>query len=185
MTVSQTSGLTALWGVGMLIAMLIAWRVLPRLKSPIKVLIVGCVVGLAGFGLITYASVALSVWMFALGAAVIGVANGLFLISTLALVMSLADIQTAGLYVGLWGLTQTTASGLGTLAGSNARDMVTASTNNVAGGYTAVYVAEMLFIVLALVLLRRLINGDFKLTSNEPSDKPVAPFAGLTDIPGS
>lgn len=181
MSVSQTSGLTALWGVGMLIAMLIAWRVLPQIKSPLLVLAMSCAVGLVGFGLITYASVNLSVIIFALGAAIIGVANGLFLISTLALIMSLADIQTAGMYVGLWGLTQTTASGLGTLAGSNARDMITASTNSTVGGYAAVYIAEMVLIALALLLLKRLINGGLKL--NVPAEN--TPFAGLTDIPGN
>lgn len=184
MTVSQTSGLTALWGMGMLMAMLAAWKVLPKLQSPLGIVVLGCVAGLVGFGLITYASVTLSVVVFATGTAIIGFANGLFLIATLSLIMSMADLQTAGLYVGLWGLTQTTATGLGTLAGSNARDMVTASTNSIAGGYTAVYVAEMFLIVVTLVFLWRLMRGAERISFNTVTESQK-PFAGLTDIPGS
>ena len=180
MSVSQTSSLTALWGVGMLVAMLIAWRALTQVKSPLRVVIWGCVIGLAGFGLITYASVAQSVIMFASGATIIGIANGLFLISTLSLIMGLADIKTAGLYVGLWGLTQTTASGLGSLVGSNIRDIIANSTKSVASGYTVVYVAEMALIVVALIFLGFL--GRNKLVARHTGDSP---FNGLTDVPGS
>jgi len=180
MTVSQTSGLTALWGIGMLVAMLIAWRALTRVRSPLVVVIWGCLVGLVGFGLITYASVAQSVEMFATGAAIIGVANGLFLISTLSMIMGLADLKTAGLYVGLWGLTQTTASGLGSLIGSNVRDVIASSTNSVANGYAAVYVAEMVLIVVALIFLGVLRRN--KLVTRRTGDSA---FSGLTDIPGS
>lgn len=184
MSVSQTSGLTALWGMGMLMAMLAAWRVLPKLKSPLSIVVFGCVAGLVGFSLIVYASVSLSVPIFATGTVIIGFANGLFLIATLSLIMSMADLQTAGLYVGMWGLTQTTASGLGTLAGSNARDLVTASTNSIVGGYTAVYIAEMFLIVVALVFLWRLMRGESRITFNTATESQT-PFAGLSDIPGS
>jgi len=180
MSVAATTRLTALWGIGMLIAMLIAWRVVPRLDSPLPVTTAGCLVGLAGFGLITSASAARSVVMFAAGAMVIGVAGGLFLISTLSLIAYLADIKTAGMYVGLWGLVQTTAAGLAALAGSNLRDAVARLTGDVARGYTAVYMAEMVFIALALVLLALIPRGAFIVRARGRSA-----FAGLTEVPGA
>ncbi len=75
MTVSETSRLTALWGAGMLVAMFIAWRAIPRLDSPLPVALVGCAIGLVGFALITTASANHSVLMFGAGASVIGVAE--------------------------------------------------------------------------------------------------------------
>ena len=181
MSVSATALLTAMWGVGMLIAMLIAWQVVPRLNSPLPVAMVGCIVGFAGFALVIAASASASqsVVMFGAGAGVIGVANGLFLISTIAIVMSLADIKTAGLYVGMWGLAQTSAAGLGALGGSNLRDIVARTTGNLAQGYTTVYTIEMVLIGLALVLLVLMPREAFATRA-----KGSSAFAGLSDIPG-
>ena len=183
MSVSQTSLLTALWGVGMLIAMAIAWRVVPKLDSPLPVALAGCVIGLIGFALIVFAGADKSIAIFASGACVIGVANGLFLISTLAIVMSLADTKTAGLYVGMWGLVQTSAAGLGALAGSNLRDIIARTTGNLTQGYTSIYMIEMVLIGLALVLLVVMPREAFAL-HDKAREKGSSAFAGLTDIPG-
>jgi BCD family chlorophyll transporter-like MFS transporter len=180
MSVAATTRLTALWGVGMLVAMLIAWQAIPRLDSPLPVTLMGCLVGLAGFALITAASTAKSVVMFASGAMVVGIANGLFLISTLSLIAYLADIKTAGMYVGLWGLVQTSAAGLAALAGSNLRDAVARLTGDVARGYTIVYMSEMVLIVVALVFLMLIPREAFVASARGRSA-----FAGLTEVPGA
>jgi BCD family chlorophyll transporter-like MFS transporter len=180
MSVAETTRLTALWGIGMLVAMLIAWRAIPRLDSPLLVAFAGCLVGLAGFGLITTASANKSVVMFATGTSVIGMASGLFLISTLSLIVYLADIKTAGMYVGMWGLVQTSAAGLAALAGSNLRDIVSRTTGDLARGYTTVYVVEMALIVVALGLLIALPREAFITRA-----KGQSAFAGLTDLPGA
>jgi BCD family chlorophyll transporter-like MFS transporter len=180
MSVAATTRLTALWGIGMLIAMLIAWQVMPRLDSPLPVTLVGCLVGLAGFALITAASTVKSVVMFAAGAGVVGIASGLFLISTLSLIAYLADIKTAGMYVGVWGLVQTSAAGFAALAGSNLRDVVARLTGDVARGYTAVYMAEMGLIVIALAMLALIPRESFVVSARGRSA-----FAGLTEVPGA
>jgi BCD family chlorophyll transporter-like MFS transporter len=180
MSVAATTRLTALWGVGMLVAMLIAWQAIPRLDSPLPVTLMGCLVGLAGFALITAASTAKSVVMFASGTMVVGIANGLFLISTLSLIAYLADIKTAGMYVGLWGLVQTSAAGLAALAGSNLRDAVARLTGDVARGYTIVYMSEMVLIVVALVFLMLIPREAFVASARGRSA-----FAGLTEVPGA
>jgi BCD family chlorophyll transporter-like MFS transporter len=180
MSVAATTRLTALWGIGMLIAMLIAWQVMLRLDSPLPVTLVGCLVGLAGFALITAASTVKSVVMFAAGAGVVGIASGLFLISTLSLIAYLADIKTAGMYVGVWGLVQTSAAGFAALAGSNLRDVVARLTGDVARGYTAVYMAEMGLIVIALAMLALIPRESFVVSARGRSA-----FAGLTEVPGA
>jgi|YNPBryunderm2012_1023409.scaffolds.fasta_scaffold07693_3 BCD family chlorophyll transporter-like MFS transporter len=180
MSVAATTRLTALWGIGMLIAMLIAWQAIPRLDSPLPVTLTGCLVGLAGFALITTASAARSVVMFASGAMVVGIANGLFLISTLSLITYLADIKTAGMYVGLWGLVQTSAAGLAALAGSNLRDVVARLTGDVVQGYTVVYATEMVLIVVALAFLMLIPRKAFIVSARGRSA-----FAGLTEVPGA
>lgn len=180
MSVAETTRLTAMWGIGMLIAMLIAWQVIPRLDSPIPVAFAACLVGLTGFGLITMASANHSVAMFIGGTGVIGLAGGLFLISTLSLVVSLADIKTAGMYVGMWGLAQTSAAGLAALAGSNLRDVVSRITGDLARGYTTVYAVEMVLIAVTLALLIAMPREAFVTR-----EKGRSAFAGLTDVPGA
>jgi BCD family chlorophyll transporter-like MFS transporter len=179
MSVSETTRLTALWASGMLIAMFIAWRAIPKLDSPMPVALVACIVGLAGFALIIGASVSQIALAFPAGVLVIGIAGGLLLISTLALIMGLADIKTAGLYVGMWGLVQTSAAGLGALLGSNLRDMVTRATGSVVQGYTTVYALEMVLIGVTLVMLFALPRRAFAVQT-----KGASAFAGLSDIPG-
>lgn len=179
MSVSETTRLTALWASGMLIAMFIAWRVIPRLDSPLPVALIACLIGLAGFALIIGASMSQFSYGFLAGVLVIGIAGGLFLISTLALIVGLADIKTAGLYVGMWGLVQTSAVGLGALMGSNMRDFVAHLTGSVTQGYTSVYVLEMVLIGATLVLLFVLPRKAFAGHA-----KGASAFAGLTDIPG-
>ncbi len=180
MSVSETARLTAAWGFGMLIAMTIAWRLIPQLSSPLLATSAACLVGLAGFGLIIYSSNAQSVILFALGASVVGVASGLFLISTLAVIVNLAEVKTAGLYVGMWGLVQTAAAGLGALAGSNLRDIVTRTTGNLVQGYTTVYTVEMVLIALTLAALALIPRRAFIRRA-----RPTSAFAGLTEIPGT
>jgi MFS transporter, BCD family, chlorophyll transporter len=180
MSVTGTTRLTAVWGAGMLLAIVIAWQLIPRMQSPLVIALAACMVGLAGFTLITFASQSVSVLVFGAGAFVVGIANGLFLITTLSLVMSLADIKTAGLYVGMWGLVQTTAAGLGSLLGSNVRDIVTQLTGSVIDGYTTVYAGEMVMLVLATALLLMVPRSAFR--SREQGESA---FAGLTDIPGA
>ncbi|MGQ9813816.1 MAG: BCD family MFS transporter [Candidatus Roseilinea sp.] len=179
MSVTETTRLTALWGVGMLAAMLIAWRTVPRLASPLPVTLAGCLIGLAGFSLIATTSQLKSVPLFAFGAMIVGLAGGLFLISTLALVMGLADIRTAGLYVGLWGLMQTTAMGLGSIAGGAVRDLVAHAWGDVALGYVAVYAAEVVLLIVTFALLTAMPREAFV---SRPAERSA--FAGLTDIPG-
>lgn len=180
MAVSETARLTAVWGIGMLTAMLIAWRVIPRLESPLPVTLVASLLGMAGFGLISSASLSKQVLPFVAGTFTVGVASGLFLISTLSWVVGLANVKTAGLYVGMWGLVQTTASGVGALGGSNLRDLVIRTTGNIAQSYTTVYVAEMALLAVTLLLFvfvpRELLAARTKGRSA---------FAGLTEIPGN
>jgi BCD family chlorophyll transporter-like MFS transporter len=181
MSVTATTRLTAVWGVGMLLAMFIAWRAVPRLSTPLPVALVACLIGLAGFGLIIGASNNQSAAVFAAGTGVIGVANGLFLIATLALIVTLAEVKTAGIYVGLWGLVQTSAAGLGALAGSTLRDIISRTNGSVVQGYTSVYTIEMVLIGIALVLLIVMPREAFAM---RPQGASASAFAGLSDIPG-
>jgi MFS transporter, BCD family, chlorophyll transporter len=172
-------------GGGMLLAMIFAARAHRRFATPLHMAVLACGVGVIGFGLIIGTSLHQSVPLFATGAGVIGVANGLFLISTLSIVMALAETDTAGLYVGLWGLVQTTATGIGTLIGGLTRDTAMRASQSLMTGYTTFYSVELVLTIVTAVLLivmLRMRSTSQDLFQPQPQNQSV--FVGLTDIPG-
>jgi BCD family chlorophyll transporter-like MFS transporter len=112
------------------------------------------------------------------GVILVGLSNGLFLISTLSLVVNMADNKTAGLFVGMWGLCQTTATGLSNIVGGAIRDAFTSASNPIAG-YTAAYTVVMLLLCAAFVLLLAIPRNSFATSRGQSA------FTGLTDLPGA
>ncbi len=159
MSVTQTTRLTALWGMGMLGGITLAGVLLWRGRSPVLLIAGGCLLGLAGFLTVTLASNELLVTPFRVGVTLIGAGRGAFIVGALALVMSLVDRNHAGLFIGLWGITQALAQGFGTIGGGLTRDLVQRASGNVALGYTTVYAASMTLLALTVLLLAALRLG--------------------------
>lgn len=159
MSVTATTRLTALWGGGMLGGILGAALLLWRRRSPVLLISAGCLLGVAGFLAVTLASESLRVGLFHSGVALIGAGRGAFIVGALALVMGLVDRNHAGLFIGLWGITQALAQGISTIGGGLGRDVVQHLTGNVALGYTAVYAVSLTLLALTVTLLLALHLG--------------------------
>ncbi|NCC34488.1 MAG: MFS transporter, partial [Chloroflexia bacterium] len=111
---------------------------------------------------------------FRTGAALIGAGRGSFIVGALALVMGLVDRNHAGLFIGLWGITQALAQGFGTMGGGLGRDIVQHLTGNVALGYTAVYATSLSLLVVSIALLLVL-----RIGSQVRNGTVRSPWAGL------
>jgi BCD family chlorophyll transporter-like MFS transporter len=178
MSVTATTFLTALWGIAMIFAIVIAGLWLWRGGSSARLIIAGGITGMLGFGLVTISGYLNVVGSFQLGVATIGIGRGLFIVGSIATVMSLADRDHTGLFLGIWGVVQSLAQGFGTIGGGVARDIIKARTNDALLGYVSVYgVAGILLIIMVLYMLisrigRKLENGDIR-----------SPWSGLQDIP--
>lgn len=178
MSVPETTRLTALWGTGMLVAIVAVGLLLRRGTTPGLLLAASCLVGMLGFITIAYASSAAHVALFHGGVWLIGLANGVFVLASLALVIGLTDPASAGFYLGIWGLTQALGQGAGSLFGGLSRDLVLRNGGSLVSGYIFVYEAEIVGLLLTLLLLVWL-RPD-RLLSN-PAVR--APWSGLRDIP--
>ncbi|MDZ4720387.1 MAG: BCD family MFS transporter [Roseiflexaceae bacterium] len=178
MSVSATTQLTALWGVAMIAAIVIAGILLWQGGKPALPILIGCAVGALGFLVISLASNEANVTMFRMGVALIGMGRGLFIVGSVAIVMTLADRNHAGLFMGLWGVMQALAQGFGAIGGGLARDIAEQVTGNVALGYVVVYATSLGLLVLALVLI-----GAMRLGRQIADGAARSPWAGLQDVP--
>jgi BCD family chlorophyll transporter-like MFS transporter len=178
MSVTATTLLTALWGVAMIIAVITAgWWLWTRGQSG-RLLISGALVGMMGFLTVTYAGAIESTLLFQVGVAGIGFGRGLFIVGSIATVMSLADRGHTGLFMGIWGVVQSLAQGFGTIGGGVARDAIGNATGNVLWGYVAVYAAASVFLfVMVLYMYVKRINS--RLSNGEIQ----SPWNGLQNIP--
>ena len=153
MSIAETTRLTAWWGGAMLIAIgLAAWLIWQR-RSPVLLIMLGGALGALGFVVVSLAGGAAQVGLFQSGVALIGLGRGLFIVGSLAVIMSLVDDGHAGLFLGLWGVMQALAQGIGTIAGGLSRDIAQALSGNVLIGYTVVYSASALLLSLAVLLV--------------------------------
>jgi BCD family chlorophyll transporter-like MFS transporter len=168
MSVSSTTLLSALWGVGMLIAFAMASRRLGDGADPIRLSGYGAAVGLFAFAAVLLSAPLGSPGLFMIGAACIGLGGGFFAVGTLIAAMGLGKDDEKGLALGAWGAVQATAAGLAIAAGGGLRDIVThlavegrlgpALTEPVTG-YSAVYHIEVLLLFAALIALGPLVRG--------------------------
>lgn len=176
MSVTATTQLTALWGAAMLVAIGSAGLWLWRGRGSLALLAAGCTLGALGYGVVSLAGNGAQISLFRGGVALIGAGRGLFLVGGIALIMALTEQAHAGLFLGLWGVSQAIAQGVGTIGGGITRDIAQHVTSNVATGYTVVYLAALGVLVFALVLLPIMRIGRQLRTARSPWD-------GLKDLP--
>lgn len=177
MSVSSTMQLTALWGMMTMVGVGTAGWLLWRKQAPVALIGLGCIIGLIGFGAISYSNPSPFVSTFHFGVAFVSLGRGAFLVGSVVLVMSLTDVGHAGLLLGTWGIVQAMAQGFGTIGGGLARDLAQRFTGDVAIGYTFVYMSSLFLLLIVVLLLvfrfgRQLTVREIRL-----------PWAGMEDIP--
>ncbi|MEM0952698.1 MAG: BCD family MFS transporter [Pseudomonadota bacterium] len=168
MSVAGTTGLSAIWGLGMLAAFAVSSSLLARGADPMRLSGNGLVVGLFAFSAVIIAAPVGSSALFWLGAGFIGFGGGFFAIGTLTVAMTLGGEQQKGLALGAWGAVQATSAGLAIALGGAAKDFISylamsgsfgAALANPGTGYSAVYHVEILLLFAALLALGPIVRG--------------------------
>lgn len=177
MSVSATMQLTALWGIATIVGVGLAAFFLWQKLAPVLLIGLGCAVGLLGFAVISYASDGAMIGPFQVGVAMISIGRGLFLVSSVILVMSLTDISHAGLFLGVWGIVQALAQGMGTMGGGLVRDIAQWQTGSVVLGYTVVYTGSLILLLTVILILA------FRLGKQLRVSEIKMPWAGMEEIP--
>ncbi|WOJ93507.1 BCD family MFS transporter [Congregibacter variabilis] len=168
MSVSATTSLSAIWGLGMLIAFALSSKRLGAGADPIRLSGYGAALGLFAFAAVILSAPLESPLLFKIGAGFIGLGGGFFAVGTLTAAMALGNEDEKGLALGAWGAVQATAAGLAIAAGGGLRDYIThlAVTGKLGPalmdpvtGYSAVYHLEILLLFAALIALGPLVRG--------------------------
>lgn len=174
MSVSATTVLSAIWGLGMLVAFALSSRSLSNGANPLRVAGYGAAMGLFAFAAVVLSAPLQSPLLFKVGAGFIGLGGGFFAVGTLIAAMALGDEDEKGLALGAWGAVQATAAGLAIAAGGAMRDYIShLAVNGRLGpalvdpvtGYSAVYHFEILLLFAALIALGPLVRNQSQETT--------------------
>ncbi len=186
LSVSQTTGLTAILGVGMLAAFVLSSHHLSRGADPVRVAGYGAVVGLFAFAAVVLAAPLGSPLLFRAGTGMIGLGSGMFAVGTLTAAMVVGRQEHTGLALGAWGAVQATATGAAIAIGGALRDLVSGWAESGAlgealvgpvTGYGAVYHLEIIILFAALVAIGPLVRRPGEQADPRPGFQ-LAEFPG-------
>ncbi len=157
MTVSETSQLTAFWGLGVLTAMLLSGTFLLRVMGHMRLLRIGLVSTLLVFLGVIATGATGSVALFRALVVVMGLGTGLAGAGMLGGIATFTTAIRAGLLMGVWGMAALLGKALGSILGGVVVDamlLVTGSTVFVA--YGTVFFLEGIMLFIALLISLRL-----------------------------
>ena len=154
MSVRATSGFTAILTVGTIAGMIVAGRPFAEQIGHRRVAMFGlsgAVVAFAGLSLAAATKAVPPVWLSLL---FLGFTAGLFNVSSLALMMGMADRRRTALFMGLWTFAHALADGAATAGGGSVFEIFRRVFDSVPGGYASVFAIEAVGLALCLPLLR-------------------------------
>ncbi len=169
LSVKDTTRITSLWGVCVLVALLAAGALEGRVNKRI-VAKVGGWTAFLGFVLIPASGLVISSSVFYLGVIMLGIGTGLSTVSNLSLMLDMTIATNVGLFIGAWGMANALSRLLGTVLGGIVRDVVTQVTQGAVLGYIVVFGIEALMLLISLFMLGRInVNAFRKQTQEEPT----------------
>jgi BCD family chlorophyll transporter-like MFS transporter len=177
LTVQETTRITSLWGICVLVALLVAGALEGRLAKR-TVVIWGAWFALAGFIFITASGLSLNLGVFYTGVVLLGIGTGLSTVSNLSLMLDMTTAEKVGLFIGAWGMSNALSRLIGTVLSGVVRDLVTQIYQTPIIGYVVVFIIEALMIAVSLVILRKIDVKAFRQQADQHSLVERAAIAG-------
>jgi MFS transporter, BCD family, chlorophyll transporter len=162
MTIADTTKLNAFWGTGTLIGLsMTGFLIVPRLgkKNTTKV---GCFLVAASFVLIILAGLSTKPEVLKLAVLILGIASGITTTGALSLMLDLTAAETAGTFIGAWGLSQAMARATATVTGGALLDIGRGLLKTPMLAYGMVFVMPIFGMMLAVRLLSRVNVKEFQ-----------------------
>ncbi len=162
MPISETTRLNAVSGMGTLIGIgTTGFLVVPKLgkKNSLKV---GCLATAVSFILLIMSGFTANPSLFKSALFLYGLAAGLTTTSSLSLMLDLTAAETAGTFIGAWGLAQAIARGFSTIVGGAALDLGRLLFNVPMMAYGLVFLLPAIGMILSIYLLNQVNVREFR-----------------------
>lgn len=153
LSVQATTRITSIWGVFFLISLSLG-AALERRVPKIFQARLGAWVGIGAFFLIVISGDLGLLWLFYTGVILLGLATGLSTVSNLSLMLDMTTAGSVGLFIGAWGMASALARLTGNLLSGLIRESFTPLLQSSVGGYNAVFIVEIVILMVSLLILR-------------------------------
>ena len=167
MEFSKTTLLNAFWGTGTLIGIsTTGFLITPRIgkKNTAKL---GCLLVAGCFILLILAGFTANETVLKTGVFLFGLCSGVVTTGALSLMLDLTAAETAGTFIGAWGLSQAMARALATVAGGTVLDLGTRLFNVPVFAYGLVFAVQACGMILAVYLLSRVDVAEFQANAKQ------------------
>ncbi|MDX2240899.1 MAG: BCD family MFS transporter [Leptolyngbyaceae cyanobacterium bins.302] len=167
MPAGSTATLSAFWGTGTLIGILGAGFFLaPRLGKQ-KTAALGCQGVVFTLALVIGAGLTANPKVLEWALLIFGLASGVTTTGAITLMLDLTAAETAGTFIGAWGLSQAIARGMATVIGGATLDLGKRLVSNLVLAYGLVFVLQAICMTGAIFLLRRVNVQEFQTTAKD------------------
>lgn len=162
MCISETTRLNAYFGMGTLVGLSSSgFLLVPRIGKS-QTVVIGCAGAAVCVGLYLFAGVIAQPQLLMVGLLLYGLFSGVLTAGATSLMLDLTAAETAGTFIGAWGLAQAIARGLATVTGGGLLSVGKSLFTTPLMAYGLVFGVQALGLVLAIVLLRRVNIQEFQ-----------------------
>ncbi len=167
LSIGESAGLNQFWGYGILAGIgLSGFAIVPRLGKQ-RTAMVGCLFSTVCFLLVIAAGVSQNPTTLRSAVMLFGLASGILTNSAVSLMLDLTAAETAGTFIGAWGLAQAMAQASATVLGGALLDLGRDLFGQSVWAFAVVFGCQALGMVVAFLLLRRVDVPKFKVESGQ------------------
>jgi BCD family chlorophyll transporter-like MFS transporter len=167
MPAGATATLNAFWGTGTLIGIIGAgFALAPRIGKR-QTAKIGCQGVVLSLVLVIAAGFTRNPQFLQLALLIFGLAAGITTTGAITLMMDLTAAETAGTFIGAWGLAQAISRGLATVIGGTTLDLGKKLVTDLTIAYSLVFVMQAVCMMVAIALLSRVNVQEFQTTAKE------------------
>ncbi len=177
MSVTETTRITSIWGVFVLVALLLTGWLETRFDKRTLAAWGGWAV-LFGFLMIAISGFTLRSGVFYTGLMFLGLGTGVSTVSNLSLMLDMTVDGQVGLFIGAWGMANAISRLIGSILGGAVRDVVRQVTGDSILGYIVVFAVMGVMVFVTLIMLRNIDVRAFRKRADETSVVERAALAG-------
>ncbi len=172
--VGKTAALNAFWGSGTLVGLsLSGFWFIPKLGKQ-KTARLGCMLVATSMLWVIVSGFTHNPAFLQLALLLFGICSGLVTTGAISLMLDLTVPETAGTFIGAWGLSQALARGFATIFGGAALDIGKTMFSNIVLAYGFVFSCQALAMIIAIKLLDRVNVREFQTNAKQTIGAAIA-----------